>query len=255
MMKFVETRSLMRFWVSRWSAARLVASNLKYQVESRYSGSSFWVAFWVSVAVNSLVQAPVLSGYPVPIKRLVEGFSDGRSDVICFAGLLQSHGGCLSVSPGYDLGEALLQRVYGSKVLADLRSRAPAFSLPQSLVLAAVPNTIVQDPVTPRGAIVAPTLPLLVLPSGRFPPVDPRLSIQDSTKVVLSALVEAYPRLDNQTAGLLVSSWAAEVFGIMTKSLRDKFLRDPLARNFADEAFSSRENLAQVLKVSHFYRL
>jgi hypothetical protein len=67
--------------------------------------------------------------------------------------------------------------------------------------------------------------------------------------------VEAFPRLDKVAVDLLLSAWATEVFGIMTKAHKTKFLRDPATHNAGHEVFSSRENLAQFLKVSHFYRL
>jgi hypothetical protein len=100
-----------------------------------------------------------------------------------------------------------------------------------------------------------PTTPAPVLLSATFPEIDQSLVMTDSVKIVLSGLMEAFPRLDEVAVDLLLSAWATEVFEIMTKAHKIKFLRDPAIHNAGHKVFSSRENLAKFFKVSHFYRL
>ncbi|SAL96918.1 hypothetical protein [Absidia glauca] len=90
---FLPTGSVARLWISRWSAAKLVASNLKHQVQSRYRADRFWAAFWVAHVVNSLIQPLTMARYPAVVKRKLKEITSGPSDIIFFPGAIESNAG------------------------------------------------------------------------------------------------------------------------------------------------------------------
>lgn len=142
---FVPTKDVMQFWLSRWSAARLIANNLRYQTQSRYLPNRFWAAFWVSHLVNSLVQPLALARYPAVVVK--GGLIFRESLIPCKPGKkawFGSRSGQFYSTVNFD--EASLERVYGgADALASLQSRAPVSSLPERWVLRALPEEFRQE--------------------------------------------------------------------------------------------------------------
>jgi hypothetical protein len=255
---FVPTKDVMQFWLSRWSAARLMANNLRYQTQSRYLPNRFWAAFWVSHIVNSLVQPLALARYPAVVVKAIQFFGSRSSHVNLFPGLFGSRSGQFYSTVNFD--EATLAMVYGgADALAALQCSAPISSLPERWVQRALPDDFEQENILVENTydvpivMVTPRLSAPVYDAADFPDLGDGLVMSDEVKTILSVVIPA--GLGASAAALFVSSWANEVWGMMTSSHREKYLQDPLVWNLGVEALSDPDVLSSALKVSHSYLL
>lgn len=101
--------------------------------------------------------------------------------------------------------------------------------------------------------MVTPALSSPQLRTADFPDLGDDLVLCDEIKMILSAVMPA--GLGASAAALFVSSWASEVWGMMTSLHREKYLQDPLVWNLGVEALSDTHVLSSALKVSHSYPL
>jgi hypothetical protein len=180
-----------------------------------------------------------MARYPVAVVKIIESFCSGPSQVHFFPGLIKSRDG--QFFSGINLDEELLRRVYGGNELATLRRTAPAFSLPEQLVFQSLQVDV---------SAVVPSLgvPTITMDTGDLPELDQGL-LSDETTIVLSSVMAA--GLNRSAASILISSWATEIWGMMTFAHRQRYLRNPLVRDLDAQAFYDPDTLTSLFKVSH----
>jgi hypothetical protein len=178
-----------------------------------------------------------MAGYPVAVVKIIKSFCSGPSQAHFFPGLIKSRDG--QFFSGINLDEELLQRVYGGNELATLRRTAPAFSLPERLVFQSLQVDV---------SAVVPSLGVPTMDTGDLPELDQGL-LSDETTIVLSSVMAA--GLNRSAASILISSWATEIWGMMTFAYRQRYLRNPLVRDLDAQAFYDPDTLTSLFKVSH----
>jgi hypothetical protein len=206
--------------------------------------------------INELIQPLVLGHYPAAVVKVIKSICGGPSQVHFFPGFIKSRDGQFFSSIYLD--EELLQRVYGANELATLRRSVPAFSLPEHWVLQSLPGEMLQsnvldlNPYHVPNVMVTPSLNEPTMSTGDLPDLDEDL-LTAETIVVLASVMSA--GLNRSAASILISSWANEVWGMLSDVHRRKFLTDPSARYLDAQAFIDPEMLSSIFKVSHLHHL